>query len=116
MGASDFETWSCGKNADEAFHRAVERARYDYGHAGYTGTIAEKHSYSMAQAKPMTGSEFRALMNELEASECNDGPEHRLAWVFDKWGDAGCVELIPDEKLKPPKGERVFAFFGVASC
>lgn len=45
MGATTFETYGLGKTASEAFANARERALYNYGHAGYTGTIAEKPGY-----------------------------------------------------------------------
>ena len=48
MGATNFVTMF--GNADkmgvaEAFAQAQEQARYEYGHSGYTGTIAEVDSY-----------------------------------------------------------------------
>jgi hypothetical protein len=46
MGASTYEEMQHGKTAKEAFHRAVERAQYEYGHGGYTGTIAEKYDFT----------------------------------------------------------------------
>ena len=42
MGAEQFEVMSNGKDLAEAFTRAVDAAFYDYGHAGYTGSICEK--------------------------------------------------------------------------
>lgn len=45
MGANTFSTLSSGKTAQEAFREAVQRALYDYGHRGYTGTIAEKQEF-----------------------------------------------------------------------
>ena len=42
MGAERFMEIEAGKGLDEAFKKAVKKARYLYGHAGYTGTIAEK--------------------------------------------------------------------------
>ena len=42
MGAEQFETESNGKDLAEAFQRAVDGAFYDWGHAGYTGSICEK--------------------------------------------------------------------------
>ncbi len=42
MGAEQFEVEANGKDMKEAFQFAVDTAFYDYGHAGYTGTIAEK--------------------------------------------------------------------------
>lgn len=44
MGAEQFEIEANGKDVKEAFRHASDAAFYDYGHAGYTGTIAEKDS------------------------------------------------------------------------
>lgn len=46
MGAHTFYTRSSGEDAKSAFQNAVEDAQYRYGHAGYTGTIAEKTSFT----------------------------------------------------------------------
>ena len=45
MGATTFFTYATGKTAKEAFASAQSEARYDHGHSGYTGTIAEKPSF-----------------------------------------------------------------------
>lgn len=45
MGANEFTTTGTGPTVNQAFGAAVDRALYDYGHAGYTGTIAEKGSF-----------------------------------------------------------------------
>jgi hypothetical protein len=42
MGATTFFTYSHGRNVGEAFRQAQDEARYENGHGGYTGTIAEK--------------------------------------------------------------------------
>ena len=42
MGAEVFEVEANGKDMKEAFQFAVDTAFYDWGHSGYTGTIAEK--------------------------------------------------------------------------
>lgn len=42
MGAADFSTIALGKSAADAFNAAVSEAQYEYGHGGYTGSIAEK--------------------------------------------------------------------------
>lgn len=42
MGATTFFTYGAGRNVNEAFRSAQDDARYEYGHGGYTGTIAEK--------------------------------------------------------------------------
>jgi hypothetical protein len=45
MGATSFFTFAKGKTVSEAFASAQQDARYDHGHSGYTGTIAEKPSF-----------------------------------------------------------------------
>lgn len=52
MGAVDFTSYGFGRDAREAFIQAVQQAQYDHGHAGYTGTIAEKGSYSLISLPP----------------------------------------------------------------
>lgn len=45
MGSASFYYIAEGRTPEEAFRNAREDALYDYGHAGYTGTIAEKHEF-----------------------------------------------------------------------
>jgi len=47
MGGTTFSHSAKGKTAQEAFQNAVEEARWEYGNSGYTGSIAEKHSFVM---------------------------------------------------------------------
>lgn len=42
MGADTFYTEATGKTAQEAFQNAIDQARWEHGHGGYSGTIAEK--------------------------------------------------------------------------
>jgi hypothetical protein len=95
MGASDFCTTAKGKTAREAFRNAVEDARYEYGHGGYTGTIAEKHECVLIPLPSDKNPERYAyeLINACDAR------------IDDKWGPAGCFDL----------GNGEFMFFGVAS-
>lgn len=97
MGAETFFTKARGKSAQEAFDEAVRRAQYDYGHAGYTGTIAEKSSFVEFPNIPegQTPRQYAAAL----INECH--PD-----VDNKWGPAGCVKSGEDEYL----------FFGWASC
>ena len=76
MGAERFRTEAKGKTAQVAFQDAVEKAQYEHGHAGYTGTIAEKLSF---EEFPLP--KEKSLDGELE----------------DKWGPAGCIEIKPGE-------------------
>ncbi len=95
MGATTFAVRSKGKTAQEAFGAAIQEATWESGHAGYTGTIAEKSSFVMiavpAGRKP----------GEYADSLIDDGD----ARIDDKWGPAGCVQLAAGEWL----------FFGWAS-
>lgn len=98
MGACDFTTIGRGKTAKEAFDNAVHQAAYDYGHAGYTGTIAEKCEFVMIIRTPMETSEACKLADDL----IGDGDPR----IDDKWGPAGCIPLTEEDK---------FLFFGWAS-
>lgn len=101
MGAQSFREYYVSDSAVNAFNSAVKDAQYDYGHSGYSGTIAEKSSFNMASTTPLTYSEADKLADQLEDT------------VFsDKWGPAGCIEI------KDPKNpdKRTFMFFGWASC
>lgn len=96
MGASDFWTKAKGATAAEAFAAARKEAQYEEGHRGYTGTIAEKRSFTVLE--PTVGTTPTAFAQALA-----EGGDDRYE---DKWGPALCVKLGPGEWL----------FFGVASC
>ena len=49
MGGEIFFTVGIGDNPCQVFDNLVEEARYDYGHSGYTGTIAEKEDFIMVK-------------------------------------------------------------------
>ena len=102
MGANTFSNFrktddrtSGGRR--KAFAAAVEQAKYDEGHGGYTGSIAEKHENTFIGTRK-TLEEARAWADELI-----DKGDSR---VDDKWGPAGCIEV------EEPSG---FLFFGWAS-
>ena len=90
-----FETVSEGKNPNEAFRKAVEKAQWDYGHAGYTGTIAEKDDFVIIPLPE--GKNPFDYANDLVL----EGDPR----VDDKWGPAGCIDL----------GDGKYLFFGWAS-
>jgi hypothetical protein len=95
MGAESFSSRSKGKTAKEAFNKAKEEARYDFGHGGYTGTIVEKRSFVMIQTpKDKNANDY--------ANELMNNNDRR---IDDKWGPAGCIHIKDDEYL----------FFGWAS-
>ena len=95
MGADVFYNQSKGKTAKEAFDAAQEEAWYEYGHRGYTGTIAEKDSFTMIDL-PEGRDPFEY------AEELIDKYDSR---IDNKWGPAGCFDL----------GNGEFCFFGWAS-
>ena len=101
MGADVFFTRASGKTAQDAFDEAVRRARHDYGHAGYTGSIAEKDGYAMIAVPE--GAKVSSFADRL-IDECDPR-------VDDKWGPAGCIHIETDSE----SGMKEFLFFGWAS-
>lgn len=97
MGACEFEVTVKAKTANEAFDSAVQRAQWESGHGGYSGTIAEKHGFKLI-AVVETLKEAREMAVKL--MDANDSR------VADKWGPAGCIAVPSSE---------TFVFFGWAS-
>jgi hypothetical protein len=95
MGADPFVTSSSGDTAKAAFDKAVANALYEYGHGGYTGSIAEKDS--IIEIELQEGRDPVA-----EADRLIDEDDERIS---DKWGPAGCFNL----------GDGRYLFFGWAS-
>jgi len=98
MGATTFWVTETGFTPKEAFKKAVEKARYEHGHGGYTGTIAEKDSFVMIDVP-------RGKNPEEYARELLNSDEHEVA---DKWGPAGCIlleqtDVLVDRELPPKK-------------
>jgi len=85
MGATTFINTVNGATLQEAFADAVKQAQYDYGHAGYTGTIAEKNVVTLIQRGPVPKREAIRLAQELI--------EDADARIDDKWGPAGAIPL-----------------------
>ena len=96
MGAESFCEKVTGHNASQAFNNAQVEARYDYGNAGYTGTIAEKDSYQMCDPTP------DGLTPEEWADTLSGREDH---FSDDKWGPAACIDC----------GNGYYLFFGWAS-
>jgi hypothetical protein len=110
MGAQSFYNRVKSTNASVSFSEEVEQACYDYGNDGYTGTIAEKDSYTESSKPSQIGAdEWIDLLEGFDDS--NRGQEHfrelrRDATIYhDKWGDALCI-----------KTKTGFIFCGYASC
>lgn len=94
-GATDFLTKAKGVDMKEAFRNAVEEARREHGNGGYTGSVAEKHTFvaiRMPEGKNPVDYAYELL---------NNGDSR----IEDKWGPAGGIDLRNGEYL----------FFGFAS-
>lgn len=85
MGAYDFITYSADVEVEEAFKTAVAEAACAHGGNGYSGTIAEKHEFTVIDAAPRPLAEAVALARELLADD-----DHR---IDDKWGPAGAIAV-----------------------
>lgn len=104
MGATNFETNGRGKTASEAFQKLVAEARHEYGHGGYTRTIAEKSTFiEFIVPREMTVRTFVDAIEEY-ASAGSAFINHpvvvraRKVWS-DKWGPAVCVKTGEDQWL-----------------
>jgi hypothetical protein len=91
VGAQIFYHEGSGENADEAFAQAAEIARYEYGHRGETGTIAEKNAYVLVTEEVMDVEPACQLAGRL----LEDGDER----ISDDRDPAGCIKLTTGEYL-----------------
>lgn len=101
MGACTFAVVEKGKSAQDAFDRATAGARYEYGHGGYTGTIAEKDEFVMIKPDQDTTN----WLNVDFSNFADKLIEHEDPRIDDKWGPAGCIDM----------GGGKYLFFGWAS-
>ena len=86
MGAETFRVEIQETDVEKAFREAVENAQYEYGHGGYTGTIAEKDDYVVVSTDPLGFNEAQALAERLIRAQD--------ARIDDKWGPAGAIPLL----------------------
>jgi len=98
MGAHTFHTRASGENAKSAFQNAVEDAQYYHGQGGYTGTIAEKTSFTEIPADEVGEADPDEYASQLIRDQ---DPR-----IESKWGPAGCIAL----------GDNTYLFFGWASA
>jgi hypothetical protein len=123
MGACDFESSATGETVAQAFNTASNDAAYDYGHAGYTGTIAEKPGYHLIgvptgytaeqisealQCWPYEGDPRNAAQDAL-VDLLGEQDAIRAAHIWDdKWGS--CIAMREQGKTNS------WLFTGMASC
>ena len=101
MGAERFDHFQKGTDVKIAFQAATEEAAYEYGHCGYTGSLAEKDCFEMRNnGKALTRKESKAF-----ADKDLDENDH------DKWGPAWALPIRRDDS------EEVycFLFYGYAN-
>jgi hypothetical protein len=97
VGANTFETYSDGADVNTAFGNAVDEAGWEYGHRGYTGSIAEKSEFVIITSQAMSHDDATRLARDLI--------EHDDPRVADKWGPAGAIPVRqatqPDRAKRP---------------
>ncbi|MFD1588512.1 hypothetical protein ACFR9U_16155 [Halorientalis brevis] len=116
MGAASFFTYGFGETAKQAFQAAQEHAEYMHGHGGYTGTIAEKHGFTVIPKSEHKGKQKRKYAGQLLTA--------RDERVDDKWGPAGAINVSGTKEAKNYRARKglegkhgdVWLFFGMASC
>lgn len=109
MGAQTFRVNVFGKTAQDAYNEAVQQAHYEYGHAGYTGTIAEKDGFTIVEAPNGLAEAFVDAVESGadEAGFAGAAFEKAVKIHDDKWGPALCVPT--GKKNKSGKSEFIFA-------
>jgi hypothetical protein len=106
VGADIFYTHIIVRDSvDQTFLRAVDQAKYEFGHGGYTGTLAEKDSYvvigdAAGPAEALT--KAQQLLNDNDPR------------VDDKRGPAGII-LYPWTIASSGEAVRKALIFGWAS-
>ena len=120
MGGSEYRNFGKGKTAKAAFDKLVEKAQWENGHGGYSGTIAEKRSMvEFQRPKGMRAKTVVQAINDLGRIMYDDDgnlitapvqakypklPIAKMLEVYeDKWGPSLAIELA--------KGEYLFAGF-----
>lgn len=89
MGAATFTATCPNPDPKAAFAELVREALHEHGHGGYTGTLAEKRSYTIIEARPTRYQDAINLANHLI--------EHGDPRINDKWGPAGAIALMPHD-------------------
>lgn len=124
MGAANFEVKSWGRDPRHAFNNAVEDARYEHGHGGYTGTIAEKMGYELVDLpEGVAPEQVLDWVGDFDAANKTHPVEHdRLVyrchkiWA-DKWGPALALRTGNTRHTLEVHGEDAheYIFAGLAS-
>lgn len=93
MGATTFSTYAQGKNAKEAFQKAVAIGKEEHG--SYGGSIGAKKSFvTITVPKGMDAGDYADYILNKDTHE-----------VCDKWGPAGCILMDSQISMKQEKVE-----------
>ena len=108
MGATTFVDYSEGKDAKDAYNRAVREAQYKHGTDPYNGTISTTSGFFMVRVS--------GELTEQKIDKFIDDMEEKT----EKRDRCGCLELKDSplenyKKIKNPRAERVFIFSGWAA-
>lgn len=93
MGGNTFMITGKGSNADQAFRQVTEQDRYENGHS-YSGGIGMKSDF----VRIATVDSFDAAYDM--AYQLIDAGDPR---IDDKWGPAGCIEVVLPTTVAAPK-------------
>ncbi|MFC4987374.1 hypothetical protein [Saliphagus infecundisoli] len=115
MGTVTFKTLAFGATADEAFTGAVEDSKHRHGHNGYTGTIAEKTTFTVIPESEHKGRQKRIVASELideedQRIQCKRGP----AGAINCSGTKAATRYREQHGLEGKHGD-VWLFFGWAA-
>lgn len=89
MGGVGFSDYAEGTDPKQVFKGLVDRALYENGHGGYSGSIAEKDGFTILSSQPMTLAEAEAVERAEYAKD--ESPAH------DKWGPACAIPIFNPE-------------------
>lgn len=123
MGADEFFSVATGKDASTAFNRAVENALWEHGHGGYSGTIAEKHSFiELRVPKGLDPAMFANMVNaywpgQQKSKWCPEGEPESCGGTWDQKLNATFTELSDTDKNAVRKAyQAVQDKWGPAGC
>jgi len=103
MGGTQFSVIAELVGTIEAtFQSLKEQAAWEYGHAGYTGTIAEKTCWKRYAVVPDLKAAKRLVAEFFQKNQYEEE-------IGSKWGPAGVIEF-------KETGKTMLFFFGWASC
>jgi hypothetical protein len=85
-GGADFMEFGKGTRPEVIFRELCDNARHESGSGGYSGTIAEKHSYRVISG-PLSMKAAKQLAYDKMDSN-------------DKWGDAWAIPVVGEAKSK----------------